>query len=131
MNGHVREGQSLGELLTELTGEVRTLFRQEMALARVEVSDKVSHLGRNAAMIGVAAALAFVGFQALIAAAIVALDIILPLWLSALIVGAVLAIVGYVMLRGSLNDIKQRGIAPTQTIDSLKEDREWLQDKIK
>jgi len=88
-------------------------------------------LSRDAAMIGVAAAIAFVGFQALVATAIIALDLILPLWLSALIVGVVLAIVGYALLRRGMNDIKRRGITPTETIDSLKEDREWLQNKIR
>ena len=131
MDGRVREERSLGELFTELTDEVRMLFRQEVALARTEVSSKVSHLSRDAIRIGIGAAVAFVGFQALVAAGIVALDLIIPLWLSALIVGALLAIVGYVLIQQGMNDVRQRGVTPTQTIDSLKEDREWLQNQIR
>ena len=131
MDGRVREERSLGELFTELTDEVRTLFRQEVALARTEVNTKVSHLSRDAIRIGIGAAIAFVGFQALVAAGIIALDIIIPLWLSALIAGALLAIVGYALIQQGMNDIKRRGVTLTQTIDSLKEDREWLQNQIR
>ena len=131
MDGRVREERSLGELFGELTDEVRTLFRQEVALARAEVNSKVSHLSSDAIRIGIGAAVAFVAFQALVATGIIALDLILPLWLSALIVGVVLAIVGYALIQQGMNDIKRRGVTPTQTIDSLKEDREWLQDQIR
>ena len=131
MDVRVREERSLGELLTELTDEIRLLFRQEVALARTEVNSKVSHLSRDAMRIGIGAAIAFVGFQGLVAAGIVALDLIIPLWLSALIVGAVVAVVGYVLIQQAMNDIKRRGVTPTQTIDSLKEDREWLQNQIR
>lgn len=131
MDGRVKEERSLGELFSELSDEVRLLFRQEVALARTEVSSKVSHISRDAMRIGIGAVLAFVGFEALVAAGIVALDLILPLWLSALIVGAVLAIVGYVLIRQGMNDVKRRGITPTETLDSLKEDREWLRNQIR
>jgi hypothetical protein len=131
MDGRVREERSLGELFGDLTDDVRMLLRQEVALARTEVSDKVAHLSRDGMRIGVGGVLAFVGFQALVATAIIALDLIIPLWLSALLVGAVLAIVGYVLIRQGMNDVKRRGITPTETISSLKEDSEWLQDQVR
>jgi VIT1/CCC1 family predicted Fe2+/Mn2+ transporter len=131
MNRFAKEERSLGELFTELGDEMRTLIRQEVALATTEIRDKISHLGRDATMMAVAGAVAFVGFEALIAAAIIGLAQVIPLWLSALIVGVVLGIVGYILLRSSLNDIKKRGIVPEKTVQSLKEDREWVQDQMR
>lgn len=127
----VKEERPLGELFSELVQETQTLIREEVALAQAEVSRKVSFLSRDAAVLAVAGVVGLVAFEAIIAAAIIALSLVLPAWASALIVGVVLGIVGYVLARRGLNDIKRRGVVPRQTIASLREDKEWVQHQLR
>ena len=89
MDGRVREERSLGELFGDLTDDVRMLLRQEVALARTEVSDKVAHLSRDGMRIGVGGARRL-GLSGPGGDSHHCLDLIIPLWLSALLVGAVL-----------------------------------------
>jgi hypothetical protein len=77
-------------------------------------------------MIGGAAAAALLAAGALTAAAILVLAIFLPEWLSALIVGAVLAVAAYVLAQRGKERVADAGApVPEQTIESVKEDVEW------
>ena len=67
-----REERSLGELFTDLTHEISNLFRQEVALAKSEVTQKAKSAGKDVGFIAGGGAVAFVGFMALVAAAIAA-----------------------------------------------------------
>ncbi|NLD71079.1 MAG: phage holin family protein [Chloroflexi bacterium] len=131
MQQFATEERPLGDLFADLTADLRTLVRQEMALARAEISDKVSHLGRDTAMMVAGALLLFVGFQALVATAIIALAYVLPWWLSALIVTAVLLLVGGLIAWRGYQDFKNRGVVPQQTVASLKEDAQWAKEQLK
>lgn len=124
-----REERSLGELFTELTQEISNLFRQEVALAKTEMTQKASKAGKDVGFIAAGGAVAFVGFMALVTAAIAALASALPLWLSALIVGVIVAIVGYVFVQRGMSALKTMNMAPEQTIDTLKEDAEWMHEQ--
>ena len=131
MHQFATEERSIGDLFSDLTADVRVLVRQEVALARAEISDKASHLGRNAATIAIGAVLLFVGFEAIVATAIIALSLVLPAWLSALIVGAVLALVGGLLAWRGYQDFKERGVVPQETVESLKEDAQWAKEQLK
>jgi len=124
------EDRSLGELFGELTDDLRLLLRHEVDLVQAEMREKLSHYSQDAVRLAVGGIVAFVGFQALVATAILALALVIPAWLSALIVGVVLGVVGYLVLRSGLNDIKRRSIVPERTIESFKEDKEWVQDRM-
>jgi hypothetical protein len=56
---------------------------------------------------------------------------LIPLWLSALVVGLVVAGVGYAVLQSGVSALKQANLAPKETIESLKEDAEWAKDQMK
>lgn len=131
MHQFATEERTIGDLFADLTADLRVLVRQEVALARAEVSDKVSHLGRDAATIAIGGVLAFVGLQALVATAILALSLVLPAWLSALIVGAVLALVGGLLAWRGYQDLRERGVVPQETVESLKEDAQWAKEQLK
>ena len=131
MHQFATEERSIGDLFADLTADLRVLVRQEVALAKAEISDKVSHLGRDAATIAIGAVLLFVGFEALVATAIIALSLVLPAWLSALIVGAVLALVGGLLAWRGYRDIRQRGVMPQETVESIKEDAQWAKEQLK
>jgi len=126
-----REERSLGELFADLARETSTLVRQEVALARTEMTQKVAQVGRDGGKIGIGGAIAYAGFLAIVAALILGLGQLLPLWLSALIVGIIVAGVGYIVLQGGVSALKRASLAPKATIETLKEDAEWAKDQIK
>ncbi|NLG50635.1 MAG: phage holin family protein [Chloroflexi bacterium] len=127
----IREERTLADLFTELLDETRLLVRQEISLARVEMANKARGFARDIAMMAFAALLLFVAFQVLVATAILILDLVLPAWLSALIVGVALAAIGVVLGVIGLRNFQNRGVAPEDTIETLKEDREWIRDQTR
>jgi hypothetical protein len=133
---HVAETRqaTVGQLLKELTAQISDLFKKEVALAKTEVSEKIAHLGRNAAGVAIAAAmlmLAGVAFlQAVISGAIVALDSFLPagvaVWLGPLVVAVALGCIGWIRLRAALGSLKNGGLAPRETVETLREAKRWI-----
>lgn len=83
---------STAELVQRATEQVSRLVREELALAKAELTQKGKHAGIGIGLFGGAGGLAFFGISVLIATAVIALDIVLPLWLAALIVGVVLLV---------------------------------------
>src|SRR5215203_7514459 len=96
--------RSLGELFGDLARDMGTLVSQELALARTELTDKASQVGKDIAMLAVGGLVAYAGLLAILAAIIFLMaDRGVPLWASALIVGALVAVIGVLLV--------QRGIA--------------------
>jgi uncharacterized membrane protein YqjE len=117
---------SLGELFKRLTADTTELIRQEMALAKVEMREVGTTLARDAAKFGLAAGFALAGVLALGAFAVITLGgAIDSYWLAALIVGGLLLAVGAGLARSAMNDIKQRGLKPQETVQSLRDDASW------
>src|SRR5687768_12109120 len=93
--------RSAGELARDLTEQTRTLIRQEVELAKVELSAKGKRAGLGAGMFGGAGLLGVFAFAALTAAAVLALAEAVAPWLAALIVAAVYdALAGALALSG-------------------------------
>ena len=126
----VRQEPSLGELFSELSQEASTLLRQEVQLAKAEVTRKATQAGREGAFVAAGGFVAYAGFLALIAAAIFGVAEFIPLWLSALLIGVIVAGVGYLLLQKGLNGLKEINPAPERTIETLKEDKEWLKQQV-
>ncbi len=124
-----RDDRSLGELFSELAQETSTLVRQEVNLAKVEMSEKASRAGRHAGVLAAGGALAYAGLLAILAGVIVLLNNIMPLWVSALLVGLVVAVVGYLLVRRALDALKREDFAPRETMETLKEDQRWAKDQ--
>jgi len=126
-----RDDRSLGELFAELAQETATLARQEVQLAKTEMAQKASQIGRNVGFLAIGGAVAYAGFLAILVAVIIVLAANgIPWWLSALLVGLVVAGVGYVLVQKGLTALKQQDLAPRETIESLKEDTTWAKEQI-
>jgi len=125
------EEPSIGELFASLARDTSNLVRQEVELAKTEMTQKVTSLGKDAGMIGAGAALAYAGLLALIAAVILGLGELIPLWLSALIVGLVVVGIGYALIQRGRSAMSRLDLTPRQTIETLKEDKEWAKDQVK
>lgn len=124
------DDRSLGDLFSELSRQTSTLVRQEIALAKAEMSQKASQAGKDAGMIGAGGAIAYAGFLAIVAAAVLLLGKAIDWWLAALIVGVLVAIVGGILIKMGLDHLKQTSPAPEQTIETLKEDKEWAKRQV-
>jgi xanthine/uracil permease len=124
-----RDNRSLGELFSELAQETSTLVRQEVNLAKTEMSHKASRAGKHIGVLAAGGAVAYAGLLAILAGVIVLLDNVMPLWTSALVVGVVVAIVGYLLVRRALDALKREDFAPRETIETLKEDQQWAKDQ--
>jgi len=114
--------RSLGELFGDLSRETSTLVRQEVTLAKTELTQTASKVGKDIGFLVVGGTVAYAGVLVLLAAAVLLLAIVLPAWLAALIVGLVVAGVGYGLVRRGLAALKNIDMAPRQTIETLKED---------
>jgi uncharacterized membrane protein YqjE len=126
-----KDDRSIGELVAELSRETTTLVRQELQLAKAEMSQKASRAGKNVGFLVVGGVVAYTGLLAMIAAVIIVLGNVIALWLSALVVGAVIAAVGLVLVIKGANTLRQEDPTPQETIETLKEDREWLRDQTR
>lgn len=123
--------RSLGELFSELTGGIGTLLRQEIQLAKTEVSEKASKAGRNVGYIAAGGFVAYVGVFALVAGLILLLGLVIPYWLSALIIGAVIALIGGILVQKGLKTLQEENFAPERTVKTIQEDKEWLKEEAK
>jgi uncharacterized membrane protein YqjE len=122
----------IGDLFKQLSQETTTLVRQELGLAKAEMAQKGKQAGVGAGMFGGAGVAAVLGLAALTAAAIVALDAAMRLWLAAVIVGLVwLAVAGVLALQGRRKVQAATPPVPHQTQESVKEDVEWAKTRAK
>ena len=121
-----------GELMRELTDQTTALVRKEIALAKVELTEKGKKAGVGAGMFGAAALLGAGAFAALTACIILALATFLEGWLAALIVAVVYAaIAGVLALRGKKQVNEATPPVPQRAVDSTKEDLEWVKTRAK
>jgi Putative Actinobacterial Holin-X, holin superfamily III len=124
--------QSLSELFGRLSSETSTLIRQELALARAELTEKGREAGKGAGFLGGAGAVGLLEAGTLTACFVLLLDLAMAAWLGALIVavvyGAVAAVLG---MRG--RDRVQRATPPVpeQTVETVKEDVEWARTRTR
>ena len=123
--GDLRD-RPLGEVAGDLTRDLSLLVRQEMELAKAEMKEKGRVAAPGLGMIGGAGVTGLMAAGALTAFLILTLSIFLPEWSSALIVGAVLAAVTYVLVKQGKERVEKAGSpVPEQTIETVKEDVEW------
>jgi hypothetical protein len=126
------EDRSLGELFGDLARDTGTLVRQEVQLAKTELSENASRAARDLGVIAVGGLVAYAGFLVLLAAATLGLVATgLDPWLAALIVGAIVAVVGAVLVQRGLGALKREELAPRQTVETLKEDAQWAKQQVR
>ena len=118
-----RDDRSLGELFSELAQETTTLMRHEVNLAKTEMSEKASRAGKHVGFLAAGGAVAYAGLLAILAGVIFLLDAVMPVWLAALLVGVVVAAVGYFLVRRGLDALKREDFVPRETMETLKEDQ--------
>jgi hypothetical protein len=134
------EVRSVPDLFRKLRDETSTLLREEVALAKAEMSEKASRVGRNVAFLTAGGMVAYAGFlflllalSRLILVGLERLDLTpaVALWIAPAIVGVLFAAIGYGLLQAGINRLKRETMAPKKTVPSLQENKEWIKEKIK
>jgi uncharacterized membrane protein YqjE len=118
-----QETHSTGELVTRLSEQVSTLVRDELALARAELTEKGKRAGTGAGLLGGGGVLALYGVGGLIATAVLALDLVWPAWLATLVVTLVVfAVAGVLALRGRTEVKRATPPVPQRAKENLQAD---------
>ncbi|MEV1025874.1 phage holin family protein [Streptomyces sp. NPDC050264] len=131
----VRPGASeepVGDLVQRASQQLTELVRGEMRLAQAEMKEKGKRYGKGGGLFGGAGLVGFLTLQALVATAIAALAVPLPVWAAALIVTAVLGLVTAVLALTGKKEVSQAAPpTPEQTIDSVKADVAEIKESAK
>jgi len=117
------EEPTIGALVHDLSQQLPDLIRSELRLAQAEVTEKGKRAGLGVGMFSVAGLLAHFGVAVLITTAILALDLVMPAWLAALIVAVVLLAAGGIVAMAGKKQVEQAGPPkPERAIEGVKED---------
>jgi uncharacterized membrane protein YqjE len=131
-NGRETSSKSTAELARDLSRELATLVHQEIELAKAELSEKGKKAGIATGFLGGAGMFGLLGLGALVACAIAALHVLVPVWAAALVVGAAAeAMAGLLAIAGGHEVKKASPPIPGQAIESTKEDVAWLRSQAR
>lgn len=127
-----KENRSLSQLIVDLQKESSTLVRDEVALVRAEINEKVSQ-ALNGAISLLGGAL--VAFSALIIVLIAIAELLITLnvvgWLAYLIVGGVVLIIGVIMLMKGRSNLQPSNLAPRRSAEELRRDRDLVREQAR
>jgi hypothetical protein len=135
----MNEESSIVYLLKKLRDDTTTLVRDEISLAKTEISEKIASTSRN---VGYLAAGALVAYAALMLILQGISFLLRDLFISGgmnpasasllgfLVVGGVVGIIGALLIVKALNTLKKEPLTPTKTAETLREDKEWVQNKV-
>lgn len=123
-------GRPLGRLFAALSREALELVRNQVDLAKAEVSEKASNAGKDLTSVAAGGALLLAGLLCFLTAAVTALAQILPLWLSALIVGFVVSVIGGIVFFLGMRKLKKEDVVPRRTIETVREEKKWLKNNM-
>jgi xanthine/uracil permease len=127
----LRDERSLGDLFSDLSRETTTLVRQEVQLAKAELTQSATEAARGIGMLVAGGAVAYAGLLFLLLAIVFGLiEAGWDAWLSALVVGLVVVAIGAVLVLRARESLKPANLAPRRTVETLKEDQEWAKEQI-
>jgi len=122
---------SLGTLVMGLTDDLTTLVHKEVDLAKAELQENLQEGAKAGGAVAAGGMVAYAGLLLILAAIAIALgDWWNNYWLGAAVVGLITGIIGWVMLNGGLNQLKQVSLVPHKTISSLESDAKMAKEKL-
>jgi len=129
------ERRPLVGLVFDLWRESASLLRDEAALAKAEISEKVSQVGGGIAALAAAGAVLFAGFLLVLLAVVGLVALALPEeqapWLAPLIVGLAVLVVGWFLLSAGRNKLQVEKLKPSHSMRSVRHDAQVIKEHIK
>ena len=126
-----QDEKSLGQLFSELADETRSLVRQEIALAKTEVTEKATFAGKNAGLAAAGGFVLLIGALPILAGIIIALGHKIGYATSSFIVGIVFVAIGAFLVTKALNAFKTHSLAPVETTAQVKETTQWMKQQVR
>ena len=123
--------RSLSEVLQDIIRDVQEIVRSEVRLAKAEIKEEAAKVKSSTILLGAGALSAFYAVLFLLFMTVYALSLVMPNWAAALIVGAVLSIVAAVTLTAGVKRFKQIHPTPERTVETIKENVEWVKQQAK
>ena len=123
-----RDRESIGELLGHLANNSAALVRDELTLAKREMSEKLDSFKDGVIVLAIGAVVGLMALLTLCAAVVIGLAQWVGAWQSALIIGGLLAVGAGVLALVGIGRLKRTSLKPEQTIETLEEDKEWLKE---
>jgi len=124
-SGHDLRDEPISELLKRLSNETTHLVKMELELAKAEMTQKGKQAGTGVGLLGGGGVAGLLALIALTLTLIFLLDTFMKLWIAALIVTVLWAVVAAVLALKGKNELKEVNPAPQQTIETVKEDVQW------
>lgn len=125
------DASSVAGLVRQLANEAGALFSKELTLAKVEMSDTVNQAKQGVTSMISGGSVLFAGFLFLLLAAVVGLASVVDFWLSSLIVGGVVAIIGLIMIQVGRDKVRPSSLKPEHTLHSLQKDQQAVRGESK
>ena len=122
--------ESFGELLSQLASTSAALIRDQIELAKEEMRENLARLRSGLVTLAVSMVLGLLALFTLCAAAVIGLGILIGMGLSALVIGLGLALVGGIVASSGIGRLKRARLKLKVTVQSPKEDKEWLKEEI-
>jgi hypothetical protein len=120
------EQTSVGELIGNISNDLSQLFRQEVALAKAELKEEAGKAGKAAGMLGGAGFAGYLAVVLLSFALVFGLSNVMDAGWAALIVAVIWLIIGAVLYANGRKKLKTVDPMPRRTVETIKEDAEWL-----
>jgi Putative Actinobacterial Holin-X, holin superfamily III len=128
----LHDDRSLGKLFGDLSRQLGTLIRQEIDLAKTETMARATSFGRDAAMVGAGAALAYAALLvALVGVSLLFADLGMTPWLAFVLVAVIAGVIAAVLIQQGRARLQRTDLAPRETIETLKEDAAWAKERVK
>jgi hypothetical protein len=123
---HLRE-MSVAELLRRIPEEARLLIRSQTMLLKSELGMKIGQSVKYSIFLLAGVIIAWLGIMAAVATVIVVIGLFIPLWASALVVTLALLIGGGILALAGLGKLRKMEWVPRRTVETVKENIQWLQ----
>lgn len=121
--------QSVGDLVSGIASDLSTLMRQELDLAKAEIRQEASKAGKAAGMLGGAGLAGWMVALFLSFTLLYLLDSAIDAGWAALIVALIWAVIGAVLFVIGRNRLKSVDPTPHRTVETVKEDVQWLKSR--
>lgn len=119
----VNSEASVPTLIRQLADDATNLVSKEIRLAKTEMFENINGIKKGVSSIATGAFVLYAGMLTLIFSAVLGLANVVDLWLSALIVGGIVAIIGFAMLGAGKKKMDAAAMRPDHTINSVKDDK--------
>jgi uncharacterized membrane protein len=127
----VQNGRTVPEVLQDIVGNIQEIIRSEFRLAKAEVKQEANKAAKPVTHLVIGGALGLYALGFLLWTAVLAMATVMAMWMAALIVGVLLAIISMALISAATKRLKHVNAVPERTVETLKENVQWAKNQIK